>query len=191
VRRRRGSLGLDLVPPCVDLARRGGSHAQRLVGGGGYLPSRSPVFGDSGSWTADLALQPVSSRPVVARRRTLVVRTHGARRGRAVQLGGSGVRQLVVSVAAGEVGQQRHCLAALDFGGLGLDAWLRPCAALMARSGDKSRLAMAATRSMQGLGALAKALPFFGLMTATPSGAVASLEASIDLLPLLAWYFSS
>jgi hypothetical protein len=106
-----------------------------------------------------------------------------------MQLGGSGVRRLVVLVAAGGVRQQRRCLAALDFGGLGLDARLRPCATLMARLGDKSRLATTATRSMQGVGALAKALPFFGLMTATPSGAVTSLEASIDLLPLLAWYF--
>jgi hypothetical protein len=86
-----------------------------------------------------------------------------------------------------ELGQ--CCLAALDFGSLGPNPWFLPYAALMARSGGKSRLGTVATRSMQGVGALVKALPFFMLMMATPSGGVTSLEASIDLIPLLVWYF--
>jgi hypothetical protein len=61
-------------------------------------------------------------------------------------------------VAADGVGQQRCCVAALDFGGLGPDARLRTCAALMARLGSKSCLATAATRSMHGGGGFGESL---------------------------------
>jgi hypothetical protein len=102
---------------------------------------------------------PLGWRLAAARRRTSEVRTRGgASRSRCAAWQQWGA-------ATGGVGGHRRSWAAATLpccpGLRQPGAWLAAsalCSALMARSGRKSRLATAATRSMQGVGALGKAL---------------------------------